>query len=43
MDSSCSFDIDPFRKMCLLEGMDDLGYLQSKEDAVAAYEAQPAY
>ena len=38
-----SFDIDPFRKMCLLEGMDDLGYLQSKADTVAAYEAQPAY
>jgi 3-isopropylmalate/(R)-2-methylmalate dehydratase small subunit len=38
-----SFDIDPFRKMCLLEGMDDLGYLQSKADAVAEYEAQPAY
>ena len=38
-----SFDIDPFRKTCLLEGMDDLGYLQSKADAVAEYEAQPAY
>ena len=38
-----SFDIDPFRKMCLLEGMDDLGYLQSKADVVAEYEAQPAY
>lgn len=37
------FDIDPFRKTCLLEGMDDLGYLQSKADAVAEYEAQPAY
>ncbi|MFN2200688.1 MAG: 3-isopropylmalate dehydratase small subunit [Caldilineaceae bacterium] len=37
------FEIDSFRKMCLMEGMDDLGYLQSKADAVAAYEAQPAY
>ncbi len=37
------FDIDPFRKMCLLEGLDDLGYLMSKETAVVAYEAQPAY
>ena len=38
-----SFDIDPFRKMCLREGMDDLGYLLSKADSVAEYEAQPAY
>jgi 3-isopropylmalate/(R)-2-methylmalate dehydratase small subunit len=37
------FDIDPFRKLCLLEGVDDLGYLQKKADLIAAYEAQPAY
>jgi 3-isopropylmalate/(R)-2-methylmalate dehydratase small subunit len=37
------FDIDPFRKMCLLEGLDDLGYLLSKEDEIAAYEAKPVY
>ena len=38
-----SFHIDPFRKQCLLEGLDDLGYLMSKEEAIAAHEAQPAY
>jgi 3-isopropylmalate/(R)-2-methylmalate dehydratase small subunit len=37
------FEIDPFRKMCLLQGVDDLGYLLSKEAAIAAYEARPAY
>lgn len=37
------FEIDPFRKMCLLNGVDDLGYLLSKSDAIAAHEAQPAY
>ncbi|RIK54020.1 MAG: 3-isopropylmalate dehydratase small subunit [Chloroflexi bacterium] len=37
------FEIDPFRKMCLLNGVDDLGYLLSKNDAIAAHEAQPAY
>jgi 3-isopropylmalate/(R)-2-methylmalate dehydratase small subunit len=37
------FEIDPFRKMCLLQGVDDLGYLQSKAEAVAAHEARPAY
>lgn len=37
------FDIDPFRKMCLLQGVDDLGYIMSKEEAIVAHEAQPAY
>ncbi len=37
-----SFDIDPFRKLCLLEGVDDLGYLLSKEQDIAAYEAHKA-
>jgi 3-isopropylmalate/(R)-2-methylmalate dehydratase small subunit len=38
-----SFDIDPFRKMCLLQGVDDLGYIMLNEAAIAAHEAQPAY
>jgi len=38
-----SFTIDPFRKLCLLEGVDDLGYLLSKEEAIAAYEARPRW
>ena len=38
-----SFDIDPFRKLCLLEGVDDLGYIMGKADAIAAHEAQPAW
>ena len=37
------FDIDPFRKMCLLQGVDDLGYIMLNEAAIAAHEAQPAY
>jgi 3-isopropylmalate/(R)-2-methylmalate dehydratase small subunit len=37
------FQIDGFRKMCLLQGVDDLGYLLSKEAAIAAFEARPAY
>ncbi len=37
------FEIDPFRKMCLLQGVDDLGYLQSKAEAVAAHEARSPY
>ena len=37
------FDIDPFRRLCLLNGVDDLGYIMSKEAAIVAHEAQPAY
>jgi 3-isopropylmalate/(R)-2-methylmalate dehydratase small subunit len=37
------FDIDPFRRLCLLEGVDDLGYIMTKEAAIAAHEAQPVY
>jgi len=34
------FEIDPFRKTCLLQGVDDLGYLLAKEEMIAAYEAR---
>lgn len=37
------FAIDDFRKMCLLNGLDDMGYLLAKEEAIAAHEAAPAY
>jgi 3-isopropylmalate/(R)-2-methylmalate dehydratase small subunit len=33
------FEIDPFRRLCLLNGVDDLGYIMSKEAAIAAHEA----
>ncbi len=33
------FEIDPYRKQCLLEGLDDLGYLLAQEDAISVYEA----
>ena len=32
------FPIDPFAHYCLLHGVDQLGYLRSHEDAIAAYE-----
>jgi len=38
------FQIDLFRKTCLLRGLDDLGYIQAVEDKVSAHEArQPAW
>jgi 3-isopropylmalate/(R)-2-methylmalate dehydratase small subunit len=34
------FDIDPFRKKCLLEGLDDIGLTLQKQDNIAAFEAK---
>ena len=34
------FPIDSFAKQCLLEGVDELGYMMKQEPAVAAYEKQ---
>jgi 3-isopropylmalate/(R)-2-methylmalate dehydratase small subunit len=35
-----SFDIDPFRKHCLLEGLDDIGLTLQHADAITAYEGK---
>ena len=35
---SISFEIDPFRKHCLLEGLDDIGLTMKREGAIAAFE-----
>lgn len=37
------FEIDAFRKICLLDGLDDLGYIMSKADAIERHEATPVY
>ena len=34
------FDIDPFRKRCLLEGLDDIGLTLEKAGAIEAFEAR---
>jgi 3-isopropylmalate/(R)-2-methylmalate dehydratase small subunit len=34
------FPIDPFAKHCLLEGVDELGYILQQDSAIAAYEAK---
>jgi 3-isopropylmalate/(R)-2-methylmalate dehydratase small subunit len=36
------FDIDPFRKHCLMNGLDDIGLTLEKSDAIAAYESKIA-
>ena len=37
-----SFPVDEFSRMCLLEGVDELGYILSQDDAIQAYEAHRA-
>jgi 3-isopropylmalate/(R)-2-methylmalate dehydratase small subunit len=34
------FDIDPFRKKCLIEGLDDIGLTLKKQDRITDYEAR---
>ena len=36
------FDIDPFRKHCLLNGLDDIGLTLEKSDKIDAFEAKQA-
>lgn len=36
------FDIDPFRKHCLLNGLDDIGLTLEKKDEIDSYEAKLA-
>lgn len=38
--SRVTFPIDEFSKYCLLEGVDELGYILQQEPAIAAYEAK---
>jgi 3-isopropylmalate/(R)-2-methylmalate dehydratase small subunit len=35
-----AFEVDPFRKRCLLEGLDDIGLTFEKVDAIDAFEAR---
>lgn len=35
-----AFDIDPFRRECLLEGLDDIGLTLQSADEIRAYEAR---
>ena len=37
--TSAEFAVEPFSKHCLLEGVDEMGYIQSHESQIAAFEA----
>ena len=34
------FPVDPFSKTCLLQGIDELGWILKQEPDIAAYEAR---
>ncbi|MBI4910576.1 MAG: 3-isopropylmalate dehydratase small subunit [Acidobacteria bacterium] len=38
--TTVEFPVDPFSKHCLLEGIDELGYILQQSEAIAAFEAQ---
>ncbi|MBF0093411.1 MAG: 3-isopropylmalate dehydratase small subunit [Alphaproteobacteria bacterium] len=38
-----SFDVDPFRKRCLMEGLDDIGLTLRKDAAIRAFEQRHAH
>ena len=37
---TATFDIDPYKKTCMINGYDDIDYLISKKDQITAFEAQ---
>ena len=37
-----TFEVDPFRKNCLVNGLDDIGLTLQKEASISAYEARTA-
>ena len=39
-DLKAEFDIDPYKKTCLINGYDDIDYLVSKRAAIMAFEAK---
>jgi 3-isopropylmalate/(R)-2-methylmalate dehydratase small subunit len=37
-----AFAIDPFRKQCLMEGLDEVGLTLARSDAIGSYETRQA-
>jgi 3-isopropylmalate/(R)-2-methylmalate dehydratase small subunit len=40
--AAVEFPVDGFAKTCMLEGVDELGYIQKQESHIAAFEARRA-
>ncbi len=41
--TTATFTVEPFARYCLLNGVDELAFLQSAEADIARFEARPAY
>jgi 3-isopropylmalate/(R)-2-methylmalate dehydratase small subunit len=41
--TTVQFTVDPFARYCLLNGVDELAFLQSADADIARFEGQPAY
>ena len=41
--TTAKFTVEPFARYCLLNGVDELAFLQSAEADIARYEARPVY
>ena len=39
-EEESEFPVDPFAKHCLLEGVDELGYILQQDGSIAAYESR---
>jgi 3-isopropylmalate/(R)-2-methylmalate dehydratase small subunit len=37
-----AFDLDPFRRQCLLEGLDEIGLTLAQDTAISKFESQDA-
>ena len=35
-----AFEINPYKKLCMLNGYDDIDFLVSKKDKIAAFEVE---
>jgi len=42
-DVSESFDIDPYKKTCMINGYDDIDYLLSKKEQIETFEAEQTF
>ena len=42
-DLNESFDIDPYKKTCMINGYDDIDYLVNKKEIIEAFELQKTY
>lgn len=40
LDVEVTFEVDPYKKMCMINGYDDIDFLRSKAEVIAAYETK---